>query len=137
MSAPALPLAWLPSIGGLLCDFVGRDGSVWPEGSPDHGIARLDDGRWFAQLPMGSGYGVTLKRALARARVDQHARLRAEREQGIADATAEHYEARARRLGAVTLEGEGLVLLREPAIEPEAEQFVEDAFARLTTGGAS
>jgi hypothetical protein len=116
-----LPRAWLPSIGGLVCDFVSSSApdenrSAWPSESRDHGITRFPDGQWMVMLPMGSGIGPTLPDALLEARAVQHDALRAEREQAIADATREYYEAQARRLGSIRVTPEGdLVLLREPA----------------------
>lgn len=118
MSARLLPLAWVPTIGGLVCDVdasaLGQV-SAFPRDATDHGITRFpaDDtepsrrGRWMVVLPMGVGLGPTLPRAMAEARVRQHEAIRAERELGIADATEEHARARARRLCGDLLEMRG------------------------------
>jgi hypothetical protein len=98
-----LPLSWLPSIGGLVCDFIGGGSegghhSAWPSESPDMGITRFPDGTWLVMLPGYGGSGQTLPDALREAKEGQHGWLQAHREQAIADATREHYEARRRRL---------------------------------------
>jgi hypothetical protein len=111
MSARVLPLAWVPTIGGLVCDDMHESVHgvlAMPSGADaDISVLRTKEG-FSAMLPMGYGFSErSVVRAIEAAARDQHERLRAERELGIADATEEHARARARRLCGDLLEMRG------------------------------